>query len=132
LRNILVLISHPTRILIAESHEMVRLSLGALIDPCDDLITVGAAHDGYEVLRLCAELRPDVLLIGLHLKGLDGLHVVRRLRENLGRLYIIMVCGLLTEQHERMALDAGANRCLTQEASAADILAAIRGVVAHS
>jgi two-component system, NarL family, response regulator LiaR len=117
------------RLLVAEPHEMVRTSLIALIDTVDDITLVGEATDGYETLRLCQELQPDVVLISLYLNKLDGILTTQRICEIPEHPYIIMLDGLLGQEHEKSAFDAGVNVYLTQETSTDTILAAIRASV---
>jgi DNA-binding NarL/FixJ family response regulator len=118
--------SRPIRILIAEPHEMVRTSLITLINNFEDITLVGEAQDGYETLELCQELQPDVVLISLYLNKLDGILTTQRLCETPDHPYIIMLDGLLGQEHEKAASDAGVNVYLTQETTTEAIVDAIR------
>jgi DNA-binding NarL/FixJ family response regulator len=120
---------HAIRLFVAEPHEMVRTSLIALVNVYDDITLVGEAEDGYETLSLCQELQPDVVLISLYLNKLDGILTSQRLCENADHPYIVMLDGLLGQEHEKAAADAGVNIYLTQEATTEDIVAAIRASV---
>lgn len=121
--------SRAIRLLVAEPHEMVRTSLIALIDAFDDITLVGETQDGYETLSLCQELQPDVVLISLYLNKLDGILTTKRICETPAHPYIIMLDGLLGQEHEKAAYDAGVNVYLTQEATTDEIVAAIRASV---
>jgi DNA-binding NarL/FixJ family response regulator len=121
--------SGAIRLLVAEPHEMVRTSLIALIDNVDDITLVGEADDGYETLRLCQELQPSVVLISLYLNKLDGILTSQHICEIPDHPYIIMLDGLLGQEHEQAAYDAGVNVYLTQETTTETILAAIRDSV---
>jgi two-component system response regulator DesR len=121
--------SHAIRLLVAEPHEMVRTSLLAMVDVNDDIALVGEADDGYETLRLCQELQPDVVLISLYLNKLDGILTAQRLCETPDHPYIVMLDGLLGQEHEQAAAEAGVNVYLTQETTTEEIVAAIRASV---
>jgi DNA-binding NarL/FixJ family response regulator len=116
----------PIRVLIAEPHEMIRSSLISAIEAFNDFEKVGDTGDGYEALRLCEELKPDVLLLGLYTREMDGLTTTRLMREKPNCPFIIMIDGLWGEEHEDSALEAGVNVYFTLETSVNDIVKAIR------
>jgi len=61
-----------TRILIVDDHPIVRSGLAGILSVEDDFEIVGEAGDGDDAVRLAAELQPDVVLMDLHMPGLDG------------------------------------------------------------
>lgn len=66
------------RIMIVDDHDMVRSGLGVFLDTCDDLELVCEASSGEEAVRLCAEHRPDVILMDLVMPGeMDGVATTR-------------------------------------------------------
>lgn len=68
-------------VLIADDHPVVRQGLQVLLSVQDDIEVAGEAADGAEAIRRCAELEPDVLLLDLKLPVLDGVAVLRELRD---------------------------------------------------
>jgi DNA-binding NarL/FixJ family response regulator len=60
------------RVLIADPYPFFRRGLAAFLEEQSDLAVVGICSDADELLRLCQELRPDVLLLALDLPGFDG------------------------------------------------------------
>ena len=67
------------RLLIADDHAVVRSGLEHLVATFDDVELVGAAADGEEAVRLCAERRADVVLMDLEMPVLDGIEATRRI-----------------------------------------------------
>ena len=61
----------PSRVLIADDHELLRTGIGAMLAFEPDLEGVGGAHDGGEVVELCKRLRPDLVLMDLSMPGMD-------------------------------------------------------------
>ena len=69
------------RLLIADDHAVVRTGLQHLAATFDDVELVGAAENGEEAVRLCAEQLPDVVLMDLEMPVLDGIEATRRIAE---------------------------------------------------
>ncbi|MED5610473.1 MULTISPECIES: two-component system response regulator NarL [Pseudomonas] len=69
------------RILLVDDHPMMRRGVIQLLEFEDDLCVVGEAGSGEEALQLAAELDPDMILLDLNMKGMNGLETLRALRE---------------------------------------------------
>ena len=74
-------IQAKTRIVIADSHEVVRRGICQEIAHQPDMEVVGITADGYEALALVRRLRPDVVVLDVKLANLDGVEVTRALQE---------------------------------------------------
>ncbi len=72
--------SEPIRILVADDHLIIRQGLRLILETQEGFELVGEAADGAEAVRLCSELRPDVVLMDLRMPGMDGLTAIERLR----------------------------------------------------
>jgi DNA-binding NarL/FixJ family response regulator len=68
------------RVVIVDDHAIVRRSLRFALLDTRDIDVVGEAADGEELLRVCGNLRPDVVLLDLRLPGLDSIATIRALR----------------------------------------------------
>src|SRR5258706_15523560 len=67
------------RVLIADDHAIVRSGLRLVLQTCDALQIVGEAENGHQAVTLARQLQPDILLLDLHMPGLNGLDAVREL-----------------------------------------------------
>ena len=68
------------RMVIVDDHAMVRRSLRFALLDAHDIEVVGEAADGEEALRVCSDLRPDMVLLDLRLPGLDSPATIRVLQ----------------------------------------------------
>jgi len=91
---------------------------------------VGEARDGLEAVERFAELRPDVVLMDLQMPQLDGAEATRRIRALDATARILVLTTYATDEFIFTALRAGAQGYLLKDASADELLAAIRAVYA--
>ncbi|HEY8492026.1 MAG TPA: response regulator transcription factor [Dehalococcoidia bacterium] len=89
---------------------------------------VTASASGQEGLRLALERRPDVVILGLELAGLDGVELCRRLREFV-RVPICVLSGRARPDDVVRGLSAGADVYLTKPCAEPELLARIRALL---
>ena len=117
-------------ILIADDHDLVRTGLGRMLADVDDLQVIGEDTSGEEALRLCRELRPDVVLMDVKMPGIGGLEATRALVRQLPTVRVIAVSACDDDPFPSRLLQAGAAGFVTKGAPFSEVLQAIRKVVA--
>jgi DNA-binding response OmpR family regulator len=85
-----------------------------------------AVHDGEEVIASALENRPDAIVLDVRMSGLDGLTVLRRLREQEATRYIPVVMLSASLVDKEACLEAGARFFVTKPYAPQALLAAIR------
>jgi DNA-binding NarL/FixJ family response regulator len=116
------------RVVVADDQEIVRDGFAALLDSQPDLSVVGTAGDGAQAVRLCARMRPDVVLMDIRMPVMDGIEATRRLA-GLGPRSLILTTFDLDE-YVYEALRSGAAGFLLKDASAERLFDAVRVVAA--
>jgi DNA-binding NarL/FixJ family response regulator len=114
------------RVLVVEGHPVTRWGLGRLMNEQVDMQTVGEAGSASEALALAAALSPDVVTIGVLLPDRDGISLAGELRDRYGDLGIVILTARSEDEILFRALDSGASAFVSKEASAAQILGAVR------
>ncbi len=111
------------RLLIVDDHPVVRDGLGALFAREPDFEVVGEAGDGAEALRLAEAHRPDVILMDLHMPGMDGVTAMRHLGAG---ARVLVLTTYDTDVHVLPAIEAGATGYLLKDAPRDELLRAVR------
>lgn len=102
------------RILVIEDDQDVAKSLARMLRLWGHDVRV--VREGHQALEAAHEYRPEIVLIGLGLPGLDGFQVAGQIRQNpdLRHLRLIALTAFGQERHQRRALEAGFDQHLTK------------------
>ena len=114
------------RLLIADDHAVVRTGLRHLVATFDGVELVGAAANGDEAVALCAEHRPDVVLMDLEMPVVDGIEATRRIVEAAPGVAVVVLTSFSDREQILRALDAGAIGYLLKDAEPAELERAVR------
>ena len=115
-------------ILIADDEPAFRSGLRALLRSAEDLVLVGDAATGDEVIRLAADLQPDIVLMDINMPGVNGIEATRRVLTTSPHIGILMLTMFEDDDSVFAAMRAGARGYLLKGALKAEILRAIQTV----
>ena len=120
------------QVLLADDQALVRAGFRALLDAQEDITVAGEAADGDEAARLALELRPDVVLMDIRMPGVDGLTATRRIAgdERLSAVKVVILTTFDLDEYVFEAIRAGANGFLVKDTEPAELIRAVRAVVA--
>ncbi|MEV0628102.1 response regulator [Nonomuraea wenchangensis] len=121
--------SAPIRVVIADDHLVVRTGFGELLDTQPDFEVAGRAADGLEAVRICREVKPDVVLMDVRMPGMGGIEATRELAGPGGPRVLILTTFDLDE-YVYDALRAGASGFLLKDVTAERLFDAVRVVAA--
>jgi NarL family two-component system response regulator LiaR len=114
------------RVLIVDDHAVVRQGLRFVLEQEPDLEVVGECVDGQAALVAIRELRPEVVLLDLVMPGLDGMGVLRSLREQDQRPAVIVLTSFPAQERAMEAVRAGASSYLPKTAAVELVVEAVR------
>lgn len=118
------------RVIVVDDDPLVRMGLTTVLGAGADIEVVGEASDGGEAIALVQRLRPDVVLMDIRMRGVDGLTATERLRSADEGPAIIVLTAFDTDKHLLRALRAGAKGFLLKDTPPTDILDSVRRVAA--
>jgi DNA-binding NarL/FixJ family response regulator len=119
---------NPIGVLIVDDHPVVRDGLAAILGTQPDFTIVGEAASGEEAVDRFRRLQPDVVLLDLEMPGMDGIAVIRRLREEHPAVKIVVFTAFDTDERILGALQAGAKGYLLKGAPRTELFNAVRVV----
>lgn len=114
---------------LVDDHRVVTRSLKTFLESFPDLIVVGTAATGEELLEHLAEWHPRIVIADMLLPGgIDGVETTRRVREHFPSIKVIALTASTDEARLVGVLHAGASGYLRKDAEPELLLAAIRAV----
>ena len=114
------------RVVFVDDHEMVRIGVSAYLSAQPDIEVVGEAADGIRGVELALELRPDIILMDLVMKEMDGIEATKQIIENWPEAKVIIVTSFLDDEKVYPALEAGATSYMLKTSKADEIANAVR------
>ena len=119
-----------TTVVIADDQPMVRAGLRSLLEGEDDVVVVAEAVDGEQALGAVRTHRPDVVLMDIRMPNLDGLEATRRLVAEGSEAKVLVLTTFDLDEYVFDALRAGASGFLLKDATAEELIAAVRTLAA--
>jgi DNA-binding NarL/FixJ family response regulator len=116
-------------VVLADDHQVVRQALHALLAG-ESSLQVGEAVETMAAVDLVTQLAPDVLLVGLMVPGLAAMEVIRRVKRLKVATHVVVLSTASDEAQAAAAMASGADGYVSKDASAADLVHAIREVAA--
>ena len=116
------------RILVVDDHTLVREGLCRILDGEQDMEVVGQTSSGRDAVKLCEELKPDIILLDYKLPDIDGLEVTERIVPLKTGAKILILTMYASEEYAVRLIRAGASGFLIKGASSDELLRAVRKV----
>jgi two-component system, NarL family, response regulator NreC len=115
-----------TTIVIVDDHAVVRQSLKKLLELEKDFKVTGDSGDGLEAIHLIEQLQPDILVVDLMMKGMNGIEVTRQVLRRSTKTAVVMLSMYGNDGYVYEALKAGARAYVLKESTSDQLVKAIR------
>lgn len=118
-----------TTVLLIDDHPMLRNGVKQLINTVENFQVIGETGIGSECVQLALELEPDIILLDININGVNGLDILRQLRENNISSRVIMFTVSDDRDDIITALKAGADGYLLKDMEPEDFLQSLQQVM---
>ena len=117
-----------TRVLLADDHVVMRTGLRAWLEKLDGIEVVGEASDGREALALVAKMRPDIVLMDIGMRGLNGVEATARVQAEYPNVRVMILSMHENDEYVLRALQAGARGYVLKDAEPEELALALKAV----
>lgn len=118
------------KVLIVDDHPVFRFGMVQLISQEEDLHVCGEAATSAGALEAMRVGDPDVAIVDISLQGANGIDLLKRMKSEKPRMPVLMISMYNETLYPLRALRAGASGYVTKRAALADIVTAVRQVLA--
>ena len=119
-----------SKVFLVDDHPLVREHLRSLLEREADLVVCGEAADGPTALSLIPQKEPDLVILDISLKHSHGLELLKDLKEWRPKLPVLVLSMHDETLYAERSLRAGAMGYITKEEATANMLPAVRKVLA--
>ena len=116
----------PIRVLLVDDHSLFRSGIRSLLQRHVDFAVVGEAADGVEGIKRCKQLKPDVVLLDLHMPGMSGVETLLLMQQDCPGMTVLMLTVSEESEDLAQAMRAGAQGYLIKNIETDYLLRAIR------
>jgi two-component system, NarL family, response regulator DesR len=116
------------QVLVADDHELITAVLASMINGEPDMRCVARASDGSGAVSGALTGRPDVVVMDVHMPGMNGIAAAARIRSEAPGVKVLMLSGSSDTVWVRAAYAAGAAAYLLKDMQPRQVLEAIRSV----
>ena len=116
------------RVILADDHTLIRECICAILNGSSDLKVIAEADNGRDAVTLARELLPDVFIMDIGMKDINGIEATRQIVGKCPGVKVLMLSMHAEKRFVIEALNAGAHGFLLKSCAAKEIVSAIRCV----
>jgi len=116
------------RVMLVDDHKILRDALREILAKEHDIVLVGEASDGVELLEIARTVQPDIVLMDIGLPTVSGIEATRTLLSEMPKLKILALSTFSDRRVVLQMLDAGASGYVVKSSGRDELVRAIRAV----
>ncbi|OEK05166.1 response regulator [Roseivirga misakiensis] len=116
------------RVFIVDDHQVVIDGLSSILADNDNIKFCGSAQNGKDALLQLQSVSPDVLLLDINMPEMDGIQVIKALRERGDNLHILVLTMHNNPQFTKQLMQLGVEGCILKNAGQKELILAINEV----
>ncbi|MFS2067923.1 response regulator [Pseudomonas sp. CT11-2] len=120
---------YPIRVALVDDHSLVRDGIKSLLAVMASLEVVGEAENGADAIEMVGRCQPDLLLVDISLKDINGLELTRLLRSQYPSLKVLVLSMYDNYEYVSESVRSGASGYVLKNAPSREIIAAIEAIV---
>ncbi|EJM01109.1 response regulator [Pseudomonas sp. NPDC086112] len=120
---------YPIRVALVDDHSLVRDGIKSLLAVMTQLEVVGEAENGADAIEMVGRCQPDLLLVDISLKDINGLELTRLLRSQYPSLKVLVLSMYDNYEYVSESVRSGASGYVLKNAPSREIIAAIEAIV---
>jgi len=118
------------RVLVVDDQQLIRDGIASMLEIQTGVVVVGTAKNGQDAIEQAVTLKPDIILMDIHMPVMDGIAATEKLRQQLPSGQVVMLTTFDDDAYIIRSLQAGACGYLLKDISVSDLAQAVR--LAHS
>lgn len=118
-----------TKVALVDDHKIIRDGLRAILEERTEHVVVGEAADGHEAISVARAARPDVIVMDVSMRGLNGIDATRRIVEELPEIKVLGLSMNSDRRYVLAMLSAGASGYLLKDAASDELIRALDTVL---
>jgi len=116
------------KVFLVDDHQIVRDGIRSLIEDAEDIVIIGEAGSGEEMLTLLEPAQPDIILLDISLPGKNGIELLPIIKDQFSYMKVLILSMYNADDYIFNAVRAGANGYLPKNSSKDELLTAIRQI----
>ena len=117
------------KIVICDDHAMMRDGLRKIVEENKDYSVVGEAENGRVAIKMASELLPDIIIMDIQMKGLNGIDATRQIKKANSNIKVIALSMYSDNHLVKSMLSAGASGYIVKSSASDDLLKGIKAVM---
>ena len=120
------------RVFIADDSMLILERLKTMFSEHPEIEIVGEAQDGIGAIKTIRKLNPDVVVLDIKMPGVDGLDVLKDIKNNYQNIKVIMLTNYPYPQYRRKCMELGADYFFKKSTEFENVMGALKQLIQNS